>query len=471
MKRLAAIALLLLAPAMLAQQTRIASDFEIAQTEKQLAASRDFLTQLSGRLNLGDLRAARNELTQARAEYTKARALAAEERLDARSDAQMTRYATATAYEALAEAKLSHDARAFELAEEAIRYTADTAKTWNLYASTMNVLRRPAKAVSAARVAVAIATKDGDALDLAVYQYALASALIDAGEKREAETLLSTLTQSLRSARFASLQREVARGESFEIYSTARGDAAAYVSLLNRSQLRLASLVEERGDRAAAMREYQRVLDARSDDATALAALARLATSNDERARRYAEAFDANPFSLALIRQYQRDVREGRVAITSDEGPGAPMRQAAAQLARGERRAARTTLDALAQKFPDNETLKTLQREASAAVAVALPSAQPTADELRTLAENFEQLTPEQRVALDQATYTSLATMHGEGSTFDGGLIDGVPFRFTEPTVFNGGFAANAKLRLTYRILGPAGDGLLLEPLRLENAP
>lgn len=471
MKRLLLIALLI-APSAFAQ--RIASDFEIAQMEKQLASSHDFLAQLSGRLNLGDVRMARNERELARAEYGKAATLAARERLDARRDSQMTRYATATSYAALAEAKLGHDADAFALAEEALRYTADSAKSWNLYASTMNVLRRPRKAVSAARTAVAIAAKDDDPLDLAVYQYALASALIDAGESREAETLLARVTTALRSNAFANLERDVARSESFEIYSTARGDAAAYVSLLNRSQLRLATLLEEDGDLAGARREYERVLDARSDDATALAALARLATTNEERTRRYAEAFDANPLSLALVRQYRRDL--ARVSAPSNEDtPGAAMRRAVAQLARGEKRAARSTLEKLAQQFPRNETLKTLLRETETSTAITLPAATPTAAELRALAEDFERLTPEQRVALDRATYTSIAifdpsdTPATPGQTvFASGTIDGVPFRFTEPVAFNGTFAANAPLRLTYRILGPTETGLLLEPLGLK---
>ena len=60
--------------------------------------------------------------------------------------------------------------------------------------------------------------------------------------------MLVTVTESLRSRTFDALQRDVARQESFEVYSSARGDVAAYVSLLNRAQLRLASLYERRGD-------------------------------------------------------------------------------------------------------------------------------------------------------------------------------------------------------------------------------
>ena len=78
----------------LAAQTRIASDFEIQQMERQVAHSRDFLSQLSGHLNLGDLRTARNESALARAEYVKARDIAEIERREARRASAMTRYAT-----------------------------------------------------------------------------------------------------------------------------------------------------------------------------------------------------------------------------------------------------------------------------------------------------------------------------------------------------------------------------------------
>ena len=161
----------------------------------------------------------------------------------------MTRYATATSYAALAEAKLSRDARAFELAEEALRYTSDSAKAWNVYASTMSLLHKPLKAQPAARNAVLIATRDVEAsptlanrLDLAVYQYSLAT-------YTNSEELLRTVIASLRSSAFDPLKKSVVRNESFEVYSTARGEEAAYVSLLNRAQLRLVEMNAMSGDR------------------------------------------------------------------------------------------------------------------------------------------------------------------------------------------------------------------------------
>ena len=442
--------------ALLLAQARLASDFEITQMEQQLARSREFEAQLSGRLNLGDVRAARNELSLARAEYAKAADLAERERLAARRDSSLTRYANATAYAALAQAKLGREARSFELLEEAARYVSDDAETWNLYASAMRILGHPRKAISAARNAVAVAKKP---LDLAVYQHALATALIETGETSEAERLLVTVTKALRSAKFALLREQAAQQEAFEVYSSARGDVAAYVSLLNRAQLRLASLYETRGALDDARTQYTRVLEGRSDDVTALAALARLAPNESESARLYADAFQANPFSMALIREY----RKNPVAPATD------MQRALVHLERGELRAARSIFDALLEKFPANETLRALRREAEASNAIALPSATPTAGELRALLDAFERLTPEQRSALDQATFTSIATFDGEpGSTFASGTIDGVAFRFTEPTIFDGTFDTTA--RLTYRILGVGeNDALLLEPLTLEN--
>jgi hypothetical protein len=471
--RAAAVVVCLFAAGVASAQTRIASDFEIAQMEQQLARSPGFEAQLSGRLNLGDLRATRNEQSLARIEYRKAFDLAERERLAARRDASLARYANATSYAALAQAKLGRETEAFALLEETARYGSDDAEGWNLYASAMRTLRQPRKAVSAARNAVAIAAARPvsvrSALDLAVYQHALATGLIEAEEWAEAEELLVTVTRSLRSRTFEALQRDVARNESFEIYSSARGDAAAYVSLLNRAQLRLASLYERRNDVDRARAEYERVLAGRSDDETALAALARLARSGVERERYFAEAFEANPFSLPLVRAYQQYLREQH-PIVDDATTGGRMRQALAQLARGETRAARASLDALLVKFPANETLRTLRHEAEGAAATPLPSSNPTAAELRALLDGFERMTPEQRVALDRATFTSVVRFNG--SVFESGEIDGVPFRFTEPTVFDGTFDIAGPLRLTYRILGATRvgerDALLLEPVRLE---
>lgn len=455
--------LILIALPLAAQEARLASDYEIAQMEQQLARSHDFASQLSGRLNLGDARLARNEKSLARAEYAKALGLAERERVSARRNASLTRYADATSYAALAEAKLGRDAHAFALLEEATRYASDDPETWNLYASAMRILGHPRKAISAARNAVAAAKKP---LDVAIYQYALATALLDAGDTGEAQHLLVTVTTSLRSDEFALLRNQAAKQEAFEVYSSARGDVDAYVSLLNRSQLRLGALYEERGDADAARTQYERVLEGRSDDVTALAALARLARDPEEGERLYGDAFLANPFSIALVRAYRVWLHDH-----PDTTPSTETQRALAQLQSGDLRGARTRLDFLLEKFPENETLRALRREADAPRTITLPSASPTASELRALIAGFEQLTPEQRASLDATTFTSDVVFDGErGTTFASGTIDGVRFRFSEPMIFNGTFDPHS--RLTYRILGVGeGDALLLEPEALEAQP
>lgn len=483
MTRALTIAILALAFVLPARaQPRLASDFEIAQMEKQLARSRGFEAQLSGRLNLGDVRAARHELALAMREYETALDLALAERLEARRDSSLSRYAVATSYAALAAAKLGRDADAYAWLEETLRYASDDAESWNLYSSAMRILRHPNKAVAAARNAVTIAARGNDPLDLAVYRYALATALTEANEPREAEQILIDLTTTLRSNTFASLQRDVARQEAFEVYSSARGDVAAYVSLLNRSQLRLASLYETRGALALARTEYERVLDARSDDVTALAALARLAPTDRQREQLYAEAFEANPLSLALVREYQRHLRTNRNAgidATGSETTGATMRAGLTLVERGETRRARSAFASLLARFPDSETLKTLADETAAPERIDLPAGtSPSTEELRALQQGFERLTPEQRVALDGATYAGLVafdavTPDEQGRiAFASGTIEGIAFRFSEPTVFAGTFDPSQPLRLIYRILGVTKigdtDALLFEPVRLE---
>jgi hypothetical protein len=485
MKRL--LMILALAMPAFAQNARIASDFEIAQMQQQLARSHDFLSQLSGHLNLGDARLTRSESALARREYAQAFDLASNERLDARRASDLARYATATSYAALAAAKLGRDADAFALSEEAIRYESGEAKTWNLYASTMSLLRKPAKAASASRNAVALARRDlakspdlGNRIDLAIYQYALASALIETGQTSEAERLLVEVTSSLRSPEFDALKRDVARREAFEIYSSARGEAASYISLLNRAQLRLASLYESRGDAARARQQYENVLAARSDDATALAAIARLSQSGEH----FAEAFDANPFSLTLVRDYQRYLSTHRAEQAEGDSAGARMRRVLIAMNRGEPHAAKTTLDELDRQFPDNDTLLTLRAELDkpngmpSFLRAGVTAATPSASDLRSLIALFndDRLTSEQRAALDKIALTSVVQFDdrkdapAHQTIFESGEIDGVRFRFSEPMAFNGDFAAHAPLRLTYRILGASNDELLLEPMHLEAA-
>ncbi len=484
MKRLA-LSLLVCLPAFAADgQPRMASDFEIARMKQQIATSRDFLSQLSGHLNLGDLYLSRSESETARSQYAMALEIAGREARRARKASDIMRYATAVGYSALADARLGKDGAAFDAAEEAIRYTSGSAKSWNLYSSAMTLLGRTAKAASAARNAVTIARGElarsptvANRLDLATNEYTLASAVDD---DRQAELLLREIKVSLRSDDFAALRRDIARRESFEIYSSARGDAAAYLSLLNRAGLRLAGLLEKRGDVDGARHEYESVLASRTDDPTALSALARLSTA-DEQQRYFAQAFDANPFSMTLIRQYQRHIDEN-TAIPGEDTAGARMRAALIEMQRGENRLARTTLDSLVAQFPGNDTLRALRRqtEVTAGVPAFLTSNRsgvaPSSAELRQIIGLLQSdgLTPEQRASLDQTTLTSAVTFDSatknDGQTiFESGSIGGVRFRFGEPTAFTGTFPMQA--RLTYRILGATesggADALLLEPVRI----
>lgn len=486
MKRL--LMIIALATPAFAQNTRIASDFEIAQMQQQLARSHDFLSQLSGHLNLGDARLTRGESALARREYAQAYETASNERLDARRASNLARYATATSYAALAVAKLGKDANAFELSEEAIRYESGEAKTWNLYASTMLLLGKLAKAASASRNAVALARRDlaqspglDNRLDLAIYEYALASALIDTAQTSEAERLLVEVTSSLLSPDFDFVRAQIAHLEAFESYSSPRGQALSYISLLNRSQLRLASLYESRSDMPRARQQYENVLAARSDDPTALAAVARLSQSGEH----FAEAFDANPFSLSLVRDYQRYLSTHRSEEAEGDSAGARMRRVLIAMNRGELQAAKTALDQLDRQYRDNDTLRTLRAElnrpdeAPAFLRAGVATATPSASDLRSLIALFNdnRLAPEQRAKLDKVELTNVvqfdeakpdALVHQ--TIFESGAIDGVHFHFSEPIAFNGDFAAHTPLRLTYRILGASNDELLLEPVHLEAA-
>jgi hypothetical protein len=269
------------------------------------------------------------------------------------------------------------------------------------------------------------------------------------------------------------------RREAFEIYSSARGEASSYISLLNRSQLRLASLYEARGDAALARHQYENVVASRSDDPTALAGIARLSQSGEH----FAEAFDANPFSLTLVRDYQRYLATHRDEQAEGESAGARVRRVLIAMNRGESQAAKTMLDQLDRQYADNDTLRTLRAEVSHPAEVpaflrgGATTATPSASELRSIISLFNQnrLTPEQRAAIDKLTFTSTvqfddAKSQPQQTVFEFGDIDGVRFHFGEPMAFTGDFAARTPLRLTYRILGASDDKLLLEPIQLEAA-
>jgi Flp pilus assembly protein TadD len=451
-------------------QTRLSSDYEIEQMNRQLANSHDFLSQLSAHLNLGDLRLARNETSVARAEYTKAFELASKQRLDARHDSNLSQYATATAYAGLAKAKLGDAAQAFALLDEATRYASDDAKTWNLFSSAMAALGRAAKATSAARNAVAIAEKQPDRLDLDVYRYTLATTL---GDDAEAERLMASVIADLESDAFGGIRLGIERKESFRSYQSPQGDEVAYLSLLHNTRLRLGALYENRGDIDKARALYRAVLKDRSDDALALAAYARLSRSEAD----FAVAFDANPFSLDLISTYQHYLETNHPALPEFGQLGANVRRALQMLARGDGREA----IALAKTFPGNDAMAAIAAQGEQAMKTPAASwlrgdvdhATPTSAELRALLAH--ELTPDERRALDRVTLTAIASFEAFGvdappgqTIFQSGTIGDAKIRFSEPVAFAGTFAPDTPLRLTFRILGSAGDALLVEPLKLE---
>lgn len=511
-----------------AQTSRIASDFEIERMEKLAATEPGFLAQIAAHLNLGNLRSTRNETALAAREYTRALAIAEDERSSARRDSDLARYATATMYAGLALAELNRPERAFEYEEEATRYGAADGKTWNMVASAMGALGQPRKAASAARNAVSIAAAAAkraptapNLLDLAIYQYSLATALDASGGKDEAIQLLQSAIETLRSKSFDRMRKEMAKNESFEIYSTARGEQAAYRSALNRSQLKLAEIYEASGNSTAARKAYEDVLAGRSDEAAALEGLSRLAGSPEERQRAMSMALDANPFAIETVRAYQRflategaSTGKGNAAATG--GAGSEMRRALEQMQRGEDRAARTTLDELAAGHPGNDVVQYLSalvdlrlgdadrargrvihlpelsddiRSRLARGATRAPAwldgagtaATPTAAELRHVLAltSADRLSPAQRSALDRIVLSSPVafeppeTPPSAGQTlFVRGTVEGVAFTFAQPTAFRGEYKASDPLRLDYRILGATETGgvaaLLLEPLKIE---
>lgn len=530
MRRAALGALLLLAPmAGWSQTGTIASDFEIASVRRQLEREKSALKQIAGRLNLGDLFLSRSESAAAREEYRKARLLAMTMRQKTRLESDMAGYATATSYVGLAEAKLGHEGEAFEAMEESVRFTGDSPKTWNLYASAMTILDRPGKAIAAARNAVAIAERaeqtdptPSHTLDTGIYRYALASALLrNDSLSDEAAGLLEKVISSLTGQAFDEVRQEVQEQEKFEVLSTTDSDAASYLSVLNRSRLRLARLYEDRGATEQARAAYQSVLVERSDDPGALSGLARLETAN--RSESLADAFEANPFSIDLIDQYESflagtpspsDPTAGR----EGETPGALMRRALRLLHMDRHDQMLRVLDTLETRYPRNDVISYLRarsyfasgqteranqirrqlassphlasrlsREFGESPSAAIPAflagttptvTDPAEQDLRALLAllNRQTLSDAQRQNLDSMTFQSPArvdevTVSNGQSTFGRGFIGQIPFTFMAPVTFQLSISPGETVRLSYRILGATRidevNGLLVEPLRI----
>jgi tetratricopeptide (TPR) repeat protein len=361
----------LIAGPLLAQETRIASDFEIATARKQLERERDPLLKMAAHLNLGDLYLSRRDVSVAQTHYRGARVLAETARLNARRRSDLSSYATASGYLGLASAKLGRAAEAFDAFEEAIRYASDSARLWNLYATAMSLVEHPHKAIAAGRRAVAIVSAAaGDApsaailLDQAVYRHALASALLSVQQSEataEAERLLLQIVETLESTAFERIREQIAQQEKFEVFSTTRGDADSYLALMNRGHLRLARLYEERGEAARAIAQLEKVLELRTDDPMALTALARLSRGPEQRDRYFASAFDANPFSIALIHEYEKFLQPQTPSPPAGTAPGRLVQRAVHAYATGNVRQSADLLRELSTRYPDNDVVRFLQ--------------------------------------------------------------------------------------------------------------
>ncbi|HXI12886.1 MAG TPA: tetratricopeptide repeat protein [Thermoanaerobaculia bacterium] len=530
MKAAALTGLLLLIASGAASQPRMTTDFELATVETVIARERNPLRLAAAWLNLGDLRLARSEASLAREAYETALSLIRKERLATRSRSDLTGYALATAYKGLGEAKLGRTSEAFHSFEEALRYSSDAARIWNLFSSAMNVAGQTGKSVASARNAVAIAETEGSRanessalLDLNVYRYSLASALESQGtpsSRDEAITLLRSVVDSLTSPSFERLREEISRSESFEVYSSAQGGVDAYISLLVRSRLRLARAFEERGDPSSARRLYEDVVDARSDDATALTALARLSSTANDRSRFFGDAFDANPFSISLMSQYESYLRDKGLSPDRRPSTGSSVRGVIEAIVRADYRRALDASSRLSTQFPASDAIRYLKARAhlglgdrlsSRAVLAEISSVEwkqqlskdlsaageqevipsfllkgdvmtrdPSEADIRLLASLLQgdRLTPPQRKRLDEQQFSSLvrfdptaATVEPGTSAFRSGRLGDQRFRFGAVTTFAGSYEPDDVLRLDYRILGVTqsaiGVELLLEPLKV----
>ncbi|MGH9457804.1 MAG: hypothetical protein ACRD2J_09230 [Thermoanaerobaculia bacterium] len=522
--RLLAIALLF--PALLAEPAeRVTSDYEIAAAREALERARSDFDRLAAHLNLGDLHAARSENAVAREHYESALEAARAAATEARAGGNLDPYGRAVAWTGLALAKLDRPLEAIAALEEALRYLSDEPKIWNLYASAMDVLDLEAKAESAARNAVTLATdaarrnpSSATLLDLAVYRYTLASALLDADPlSAEGGAMLEEIAASLDGPEFERLRREIREVEKFEVFSSARGDAEAWLAVRNRALLRLGLHHEARGDAAGARAAFERVLERRSDDPAALAALARLARSAEERERWFAEAFAANPYVLPLIHQYGDHVRDGNAAPPP---ASSPMQHVVALVEQGEISGAAAALAqvpagrrdhpavrylkariavlegrpddaaAIAEELGEHPAAVARIEQRLAASGAAFAEAQallatardgvvrdPRPDLLFLLGRALaEREAVELRAALDAVRFSVIADFDSavarteETTTFATANLGATRVRFQTPATFRGSFAPGAH-RLEFRVLGAVDGELLVEPLRLEVLP
>jgi tetratricopeptide (TPR) repeat protein len=515
MKRLLLVAFLALGAA---AQTRIASDIEIRQMQ-EAAASQEFATKVAARVNLGELRRLRNEPAAAEREFQEALQLARNERDDARRKHDLPRYAVACGWAGVALAGLGHGPEAFEMLEEAVRYAADSRGVWNVYSVAMFQLDKPEKAIGAARMSVNAAERNvaghatvRELLELNVDRLALAQGLLNSEKDeagKEAERVLLKISESLDSDAFAGLRKSLGKREEFQVLTAPSTEGGMYLSIFNRSHLRLGKYYEDSGAAEKAIREYKAVVSRRSDEAMALGGLARLTADPKERDQYFIQSLDANPFADDVIADYEQHVASGQASPPAQSGSaGSRVRLVIHQMHDRDFRRARETLKALMDEHPHNDVLQAMlarlelqSGDAEAARAAAdgiadvamrwdviatirrAPAArpwfldkqptiavEPAESDLRTLIALFaaDKMSANDLATLDRAEFTSSAELEA----LDRGMIGGIPFRFQSPARFRGIAETARKLRIVYRILGATTldgrDALLLEPIRAE---
>ena len=467
-------------------QTRISSDVEIRQME---AAARrgDFNSKIAAHVNLAELRLERNEPAAAQREYEAALDLAQKERDAARSDHSMPRYAAACGWAGVALAGLGRGAEAFAVLEEGVRYSAESPNLWNSYSVAMFRLGHLDKAVGAARISVAAGERQAalrpnvrQLLELNVERFALAEALLDSTQATdEAEAILRRINESLDSDAFARLRTSVGRNEDFQIVAAAATDNGMYLSIFNRSHIRLAGVYEKRGAVDKARAEYQAVVSKRSDEPMALAGLARLATDPKERERYFNASLDANPFAPDVIDDYSKFLETGNATpATGGNSDGARVRLALQQLQSRDYRQARATLQSLLQKHPNNDVPQSLLERTEVTTRpwfLTSPVREvtgPTEWDLRAVLGllSANKISPADLATLDKMEFTSEAKF--DGDAFEHGTMQHVPFKFQSAVQFKGVAVTSKQLRITYRILGATTvgdrDALLVEPIRAE---
>jgi tetratricopeptide (TPR) repeat protein len=510
---------------LLAQSSWVATDYEIAAAEKGLE-QRDPLEVMAAHLNLAELHRSRNEIDTAAAHEARAIEIATEQRAIFWSRGDLRDYATATAWLAFAHALSGDAGRAWLLYEEALRFSADSPRLWNLYASGLGKSGRHASAIAAARTAVAIsedaAARDPrprNLLDVGIYRHALAAALLrqHEGATDEAETLLRSVIELLEDSRFEEIRARAARSEHFEVTSSVRSDVAAWVSLDIRSRLRLGLLLETAGRADEAREVFRTVLRRRSGEPVALEALLRLTRDRAGRAQLFEEAFEANPFSFELLQAFERHLRRDP-AGREPEGvsPGAIVRHTVVLLHLDRPGEAESLARQLLGRYPGNDALRWLllrsiaesrpEEARSLAAAIREPSIRRSAlsiiaagearrgdgrqalarlgpeprrisaSDLAAIAVLLREgdLAPAELETLDRASVSAQArfdqsVVDEETTILTSGMIGETPFRFPQPVIFLGRFTGTDFL-LTFRILGvtDGGSTLLLEPLGVE---